>query len=44
MRTLIDDLLFLARSDADRNVKHFDLSKLIHKVYDTLFPFPKREI
>ncbi|HQA56375.1 MAG TPA: ATP-binding protein [Acetivibrio sp.] len=44
MRTLIDDLLFLARSDADGEMpkEHFDLSKLIHKVYDTFIPLSQK--
>jgi signal transduction histidine kinase len=47
MKKLIDDLLFLARADADGEMpkEHFDLSELLYKIYDTFTPlFQKKNL
>jgi len=45
MKKLVDDLLFLARADAEDEMpkEYFDLSRLVHKIYDEFTPLAKRK-
>lgn len=45
MKKLVDDLLFLARADAEDEVPkdYFDLSRLMNKIYDSFIPLAKKK-
>jgi len=45
MKKLVDDLLFLARADAEDEVPkdYFDLSRLMYKIYDSFIPLAKKK-
>lgn len=45
MNKLVDDLLFLARADAEDEMpkEHFDLSGLMHKVYNAFLPLAQKK-
>lgn len=45
MNKLVDDLLFLARADAEGEMpkEHFDLSGLMHKVYNAFMPLAQKK-
>jgi len=46
MKKLVDDLLFLARADAEDEMpkEYFDLSRLVHKFMTSLHPFAKEKL
>lgn len=45
MKKLVDDLLFLARADAEDEMpkEYFDLSRLVHKIYDEFTPLCQKK-
>ncbi|HEX9062731.1 MAG TPA: ATP-binding protein, partial [Clostridia bacterium] len=45
MKKLVDDLLFLARADAEDEMpkEHFDLSGLIYRIYDCFIPLAQKK-
>lgn len=45
MKKLVDDLLFLARADAEDEMpkEHFDLSSLLYKIYDAFMPLAQKK-
>ncbi|KNY27802.1 sensor histidine kinase [Pseudobacteroides cellulosolvens] len=45
MKKLVDDLLFLARADAEDEIPkdYFDLSRLLFKIYDSFIPLAKKK-
>ncbi len=45
MKKLVDDLLFLARADAEDEIPkdYFDLSGLLFKIYDSFIPLAKKK-
>jgi signal transduction histidine kinase len=45
MKKLVDDLLFLARANADEEMPkdYFDLSNLLYKIYDAFMPLAQKK-